>query len=301
MSDQQQAHDADRDPQPKVHASQSRSAVWTYLLLRFSPGPVLLLAAIHTSLLMGMLDVVATHGLAAIGIAVGLAAQFTGALLRYRVVDEHKDAAKDAALYPSRPVPSGLISLARLRALGVAAVVVEIGGVVLAASAAGAPLAALWYVPLMAFSAWTALDRSLAARSFTLEFAVHQLAYALVALFAVAALGEWHAQGLVAIAAYLAAFVAVEVARKLEPRHDENGVPTPDTYATVWGRPAAIGVLTSVLLATGILASVAAGSWLAAAASAAGAAALVLVRRRRGIPTVVAVGTLALVAAAVQA
>lgn len=297
MGNEQRAQHADADAQPRLHASESRGGIWRYLRERFPPAPVALLALTHAALLLGLLSVPWSTTVPAL--ALGLVAQFVGALLRYRVVDEHKDAALDAERFPSRPVPAGLVSLRQLRAIGVVAVALELGGVLLAAAAMGQVALAGWYLPLLVFSAWTALDRRLAARSFTLEFAVHQLAYALVALFAVAVVGAWGLAGVAAIAGYTIAFVAVELARKLEPRYDAAGAPTPDTYSTVWGRRRAVSVLAVAIAACGTLAGVATWVWVPVLVGLAGAALVVAVARRPGWPSVAAIASVVGVAVAV--
>lgn len=250
---------------------------------------MLLLAVTSSSLLVGLFGSPELGLASGVAVGTGFTLQFVGALLRYRVIDEHKDAAKDRVLYPDRPVPSGAITLARLRGIGVAAVGVELLGVAVVAVSMASIIAAVAYLPFAVFSILSAFDffAPALAKRFSLEFSVHQLAYPLLAAWAALALGAAWPHAVFGAAAYAAALAAAEVARKFEPRTDGDGVTTRDTYAAVWGRPAALLVLGGLLAAAAVLAWMATASVWTAVVGGVAAVACAAVGRITHAPTVV--------------
>jgi hypothetical protein len=181
-----------------------------------------------------------------------------------RVLDEHKDAAGDAAHRPELPVPRGLVTLAELRV------------------AAGLTMAAVTLLNLLldpallltaaAVGVWAALmAREFFApgwlRARPLAYLLsHMVVMPLIFLYATSldwiVAGEPPPPGTGRFLAF--AFfngLVIEIGRKLRaPADEREGV---DTYTAAWGRSAAIGAWLAVLataLASGALAGAAIGS-----------------------------------------
>lgn len=183
--------------------------------------------------------------------------------IQMRVLDEFKDCEDDARYRPYRPVPRGLVSLAELRGVLIAAS----AGMIAIALAVDARLlwllAALWgYLLLMAVEFFA--PDWLRARHFA--YLVSHIPFGgLVALYASAF--EWLPRGvqphpalLLLAAAVLSDSTLLEIGRKIRaPLDEETGVAT---YSRVWGRTrATLAWLASfaLLLIFGLLAAHATG------------------------------------------
>jgi 4-hydroxybenzoate polyprenyltransferase len=156
--------------------------------------------------------------------------------IQMRVFDEFKDREDDARYRPYRPVPRGLVSLAELRGVQIAAS----AGMIVIALALDARLlwllAALWgYLLLMAVEFFAPVW--LRARHFA--YLVSHIPFGgLIALYASAF--EWLPRGahphpalLLLAAAVLFDSTLLEIGRKIRaPRDEETGVAT---YSHVWG------------------------------------------------------------------
>lgn len=175
--------------------------------------------------------------------ALGVA--FVSALLFFfqlRVADEFKDADDDRRFRPYRPVPRGLVTLAELRRLGVAAALVQ-------------GIAAWWLdarlivMLLLVWAYMALLSREffvaewLKARPFTYLWS-HMLIVPLIDFYATAC--DWVPASTAPPAGlswFLAASffngVVVEIGRKVRaPADEEHGV---ETYTAAWGARRAIG------------------------------------------------------------
>jgi len=183
--------------------------------------------------------------------------------IQMRVFDEFKDYEDDTRYRPYRPVPRGLVSLAELRGVLIAAS----AGMIALALAVDARLlwmlAALWgYLLLMAVEFFA--PDWLRARHFA--YLVSHIPFGgLIALYASAF--EWLPRGaqphpalLLLAAAVLFDSTLLEIGRKIRaPRDEETGVAT---YSRVWGRaPATLAWLAAfaLLLIFGMLAAHATG------------------------------------------
>jgi 4-hydroxybenzoate polyprenyltransferase len=176
-----------------------------------------------------------------------------------RVLDEHKDAALDRRYRPELPVPSGVVSLRELRAIGAGA-----AGVAVLLNLLVQPRLLL---PLLAVAAWAVL--------MTKEFFVsvwlraHPAAYLLTHM-AIMPLVDAYTTGLDWLAAGaapppgLVLFLAVtflngvliEIGRKVrDPAGEREGV---DTYTSAWGLRTAPAVWLATLLGSALLAGAAA-------------------------------------------
>lgn len=241
--------------------------VRTYLAERF-PLPAVGALSLIAATLQWAFFAPADSGVGwSLGVWALLALVFLAGLARYRIVDEHRDAAKDATLYPNRPVPSGLVSLRVLTRIGVVVFLVELAAAAGVAMLGGNPVTLLWYLPFLVFSGLTAVEFFAGrwfARHFTTEFVVHQLAYPLMFLWAGIALGATGPQLAFGTIAVSFAFVAIEVARKFGPRVGGDGAVTRDTYSVMWGRTGAAMVLSLSLTVAAIAAALATGWWLLA-------------------------------------
>jgi 4-hydroxybenzoate polyprenyltransferase len=174
------------------------------------------------------------------------------AFLELRILDEFKDAQDDATYRPYRPVPRGLVSLRELRAVGVAAVAIQLA---LAALAGGAAV-----VTLLLALAWMALmgreffvSEWLRARPIA-YVASHTVVVPLIALVVASCSG--HAPDVAALAPFLAlayaSSVVFELGRKIRAPADEQvGV---ETYSALWGPRIAAAVWWMTLAATALLA-----------------------------------------------
>ena len=161
-----------------------------------------------------------------------------------RIADEHKDHQDDCRWRPERPVPRGLVSLRELRAVGVAAAVVQIAATALLDIRLTLLLLLVWgWMALMSVEffapAW------LKARPVTYLIS-HMMVMPLIALFAVAC--GTRAEVLIhpAVGVFLAlAFLnglVLEVARKCwAPADEREGV---ETYSRLWGMRRSAAVVT---------------------------------------------------------
>ncbi len=176
-----------------------------------------------------------------------------------RVLDEHKDAEVDRRYRPELPVPRGLVSLAELRRIGGAALVLAV-----LLNALVAPVL-LW--ACLAVAVWAAL--------MTKEFFVprwlraHPVAYLVTHMAIMPMIDgyttglDWLAEGvdpprglgLFLLVTFLNGIV-IEIGRKIRaPGGEREGV---DTYTSAWGVRNAPGVWLATLAATAFTA------WLAA-------------------------------------
>jgi 4-hydroxybenzoate polyprenyltransferase len=180
------------------------------------------------------------------------------AFLELRILDEFKDAADDARYRPYRPVPRGLVTLRELRAVGLAAVVVQAGLAALAGPAAVALLVvALAYMALMGREFFA--SRWLRARPIA-YMASHAVVVPLLALLVAACSGE--APAVAGFAPYLAlaytGSTVFELGRKIRaPIDEQTGV---ETYSALWGARRAVGLWWAVLAVSALLAVAAAPS-----------------------------------------
>lgn len=162
------------------------------------------------------------------------------AFFQLRVLDEFKDYEIDAKYRPERPVPRGLVTLAELRVLGIAAAVIQLGLV--------------WWLhpaslPLL-FIAW-AFMALMTAEFFVPEFltarpALYLLSHQpIVPLLQVLA-SSWlwlnfppNPQMLLwLVLVSFGAGVTIEIGRKLRaPEQEREGV---ETYTASWGIPTAL-------------------------------------------------------------
>ncbi len=155
--------------------------------------------------------------------------------LQLRIADEHKDHEDDCRWRPERAVPRGLVSLAELRWLGLAAAVIQVAATTLLDWRLVPVLLLVWgWMALMSVEffvpAW------LKARPI-LYMVSHMAVMPLIALYAVACGARSAVTGSPAVAAFLAlAFlngVVLEIARKSWALCDEReGV---ETYSRLWG------------------------------------------------------------------
>jgi hypothetical protein len=184
-----------------------------------------------------------------------------------RVLDEHKDREVDARYRPELPVPSGLISLAELRAIG--------GGAFALALVLNAWLAPVLLLPLALSALWAAL--------MTREFFVrewlraHMAAYLLTHMAILPLLDgyttglDWLAEGAKAPHGLLPFLgvtflngILIEVGRKTRaPAAEREGV---DSYTRAWGLRNAPRVWLATLAASALAAAYCAhavglGSW----------------------------------------
>jgi 4-hydroxybenzoate polyprenyltransferase len=211
-----------------------------------------------------------------------------------RVCDEHKDFAADAVAHPGRVLQRGLVTLGDLRALGAAAVALQLGVSVWRDGGLGA--AAAWWLAAAGWSALMAreffapawLRRRLVAYALT-----HMLVMPLVVAWisAMAAPGAPRTPAAAACAGLaFAAGLAVEVARKLRAPADER--PMADSYTAALGVRRAAGLLVAALAASAVAALVltrlvagAAGGWPAAVVAGATVAATLAVLAFARTPT----------------
>ena len=205
---------------------------------------------------------------------------YVALLLRYRVVDEWKDYRHDSRHYPDRPVQRGAISTRVLVVLGVLAVVVEFSLAWVLGGAAAAPL----YVLVTVLTVGTAVDffaTEFFERHFSLSFVIHQLVYPVMFAWAAVALGASLSEPTTwwGIASATALFVSAELVRKFQPRESAQGGVVADTYGAVWGRRLALAGLIALVVAAGLCAHLAIGSWFSLAVSCV-AAVVIAVRNR---------------------
>lgn len=179
--------------------------------------------------------------------------------LQLRIADEFKDFDEDSQYRPYRPVPRGLVKLRELGMLGVL-------------SAFSQLILALWLAPalltllLLTWGYLALMSREffvrdwLKARPITYLW-THMLIVPLVDFYATGC--DWLVAGLPQASGLLwfllASFtngIVIEVGRKLRaPEDEETGVPT---YTVLWGRARAVFAWLGALLATAVLAVLAA-------------------------------------------
>ncbi len=175
-----------------------------------------------------------------------------------RILDEHKDREADRRFRPELPVPRGLVSLAELRRVGIAALAAALALNVLVAPALLLPFALV--------AGWAALmtreffiPEWLRARP-ALYLVSHMLIMPLIDLYTTGL--DWLAAGAEpppALALFLGLTflngVVVEIGRKIRvPGEEREGV---DTYTKAWGSRAAPAVWLGVLVLTAATAALA--------------------------------------------
>jgi 4-hydroxybenzoate polyprenyltransferase len=180
--------------------------------------------------------------------------------LQLRIADEFKDAADDLCCRPLRPVPRGLVTLAELRRIGVAAAALQAGLVAAAGPPLLLPLAGLWaYLLLMTceFFMGERLKRHPVAYLVS-HSVILPLIYAFVSACA------WVGTGRAAPPALgwlmglgLASGVGIEFGRKIWSPADE--IPGVESYSRLWGYRRATVAWASVLAAAAVFALCAAG------------------------------------------
>lgn len=174
-----------------------------------------------------------------------------------RVADEHKDYADDLRFRPERPVTRGLISLSELRALGLAAALIQVTVAAAVDARLVGWLALAWgWMGLM--SAEFFAPRLLKARP-VLYLLSHMLVMPLIALFALACGGDGgpplHAGSAAFLALAFFSGAAVEISRKAwAPGDEREGV---QTYSRLWGPSGAAAGIALAMVASGAAAMLA--------------------------------------------
>lgn len=233
--------------------------LWAYLNERFPP----VLAVFSGVIALSAAAAVAAATGRPLGLEPGVAllalAHFL-TLLLLRVLDEHKDFARDAQAYPDRVLSRGVVTLATLRRLGVVSVVVALG-----ASAALGPAPLALHAVVLVFGLLMAKEfflGDLLRRDVFLYAAAHQpinplfTAWLLVGAGARAARSADDLTGLPAVLGwYLAAQFALgfgfEVARKLWlPEEEQPGLV--DSYSSHAVGPRGGAAVALVLLLGGL-------------------------------------------------
>jgi 4-hydroxybenzoate polyprenyltransferase len=176
--------------------------------------------------------------------------------LQLRIADEFKDFDEDSRYRPYRPVPRGLVTLADLRAIGVAAAVIQLALAVWLEARLVPLLLATWaYLGLMSVEFFA--PRWLRARPIAYMLS-HMAIMPLIDLYATAC--DWRVAGLSSPPAGLAWFlivsffngIVVEIGRKIRPQEaEEVGV---ETYSALWGRPRAVSAWITAITATAVCA-----------------------------------------------
>lgn len=177
------------------------------------------------------------------------------AFLHLRIADEFKDYADDVRFRPYRPVPRGLVTLAELRAVAIAAAIIQLG-LTLAVGWAIVPLLLLlWgYMALMTQEFFA--PRWLKAHP-VIYMLSHMMVMPLMAFYAMAcdwvrAGAEFSPAGIWFLAVSFLGGLALELGRKIRaPQDEEPGV---ETYTALWGRKRAIAAWLSSLLGMGLAA-----------------------------------------------
>lgn len=243
---------------------------WTYQRERFPLAahlPLIAVFSLSALLHSAWLRTGSAHlGWADAAGAVGLAFGF---FLLLRIADEFKDAAKDAAHRPYRPVPRGLVSLRELGAVGVVTAALQL--IIALALGPGVTVVLLigWaYFGLMTVEFF--VPTWLEARA-SLYMASHMLILPLIALTVTAC--DWAGADAVPplslgwfLAATYASGLGLELGRKIRAPEDEE--PGVQTYSVRWGRRGAVGAWCVALTGAAGLAVVAAhqvdaGGWTA--------------------------------------
>ncbi len=215
------------------------------LILAFASG-----AVCFSALLRSGGDRSASVALASVGVAFLSSFLF---FFQLRVSDEFKDLDEDTRWRPYRPVPRGLVTLAELRRIALA-------GMLLQAIAAAwlAPrllpfLLLVWlYIGLMTKEFW--LHEYLRTRPLTVLW-THMLIMPFIDFYATACdwvfAGQGSAVGVGLLWFLIASFfngIVVEVGRKIRvPVDEEEGV---ETYSRAWGRERAIVFWLGAVLVT---------------------------------------------------
>ena len=258
------------------------SKITTYLQERFPLATVAPMSLATAVMLMGAGAHLGVSG-HYLWVTIVLGLSFVAFLLRTRITDEFKDARHDDANYPNRPVQRGVITRKQLLPMGIGALTLELATVALAAALSGSIAFAIWYLPVLAFSALTAVEffaGSWLEKHFNTYFLSHQLIFVFFSLWGAALVAamplpiEW--LGYLGFILYMA---ALEVVRKFEVRYDAAGQAVPDTYITVWGRNRSIAVLAVTQIAAGLAFAISSSTPLPLVVSLVAVAALVLVRK----------------------
>ena len=211
--------------------------VLAWLNQRFGPAPILLYLLLY---LTGMLftQIVAKHESTSLRPLhwVPFLAIF-GYFLLVRVLDEHKDYAKDCVNYPERILQRGLVTLDHLKVVGILALVPQV--VISLVVDGGFGAATAWWLVLMA---WTALMTKEFFVGDWLEprlalYAVLHIVAGPIALVWTAALTAdghrlpWSIGWLAALPVFVG--LGLEVGRKLQAPDDER--PTVASYTRQFG------------------------------------------------------------------
>ena len=168
--------------------------------------------------------------------------------LQLRIADEHKDFQDDLRFRPERPVPRGLVTLAKLRAVAAFAAAVQLASVFTLGVRTAGWLALVWmWMGLMTVEFFA--PRQLKARPL-LYLVSHMAVMPLIALFALAAMSGGSPPLGMGLAAFLALSLfnglALELGRKTwAPADEREGV---ETYSRLWGPAGAAGATAAALL-----------------------------------------------------
>lgn len=195
-------------------------------------------------------------------VAVGLATVVL-VFFHLRLMDEVKDAEHDAAHFPDRPVPRGLIALGEIRALIAITIAIE-----LVANAALSPAALAAYLAVLAFTLLMYREFFVGEQlrsNFLVYTLVHMPSLPLLAAYAyvLAQEREWPAVdpafGLFLVATY-AIGLSLEIARKLHAPADEpSGVYTYTKHLGTGGASALLVGLVGIIGISSILLGAALG------------------------------------------
>jgi hypothetical protein len=179
-----------------------------------------------------------------------------------RVLDEHKDAAVDAAARPELPVPRGLVALRELRWTA--------GSVLLLVVVLNVTMGAALLLPMAMVLGWSALMGReffvadwLRARPLAYLLS-HMVVMPLIFLYATSL--DWLAAG-APIPPGTGRFLAfaffnglvIEMGRKIRSPSDER--PGVETYTAAWGAGAAVGAWATAVVVAAINATLAAGTY----------------------------------------
>jgi len=176
--------------------------------------------------------------------------------LQLRIADEFKDFEEDSRFRPYRPVPRGLVTLAELRWIGIAAALVQLA-LAIWLDAGLVPFLLLAWVYLALMSVEFLVPAWLRARPIAYMVS-HMLIMPLIDLYATAC--DWRVAGLSAPPSGLVWFlvvsffngIVVEIGRKIRPvEAEEEGV---ETYSLLWGRPRAVGAWIGAIAVTALCA-----------------------------------------------
>lgn len=233
---------------------------WTYQAERFplaANGFLILILSISTITHLRLL--VGRAGLPSGGVAaVGFASAFL-LFLQLRIADEFKDADDDRRHRPERPVPRGLVTLRELGAVSAGCAVAQLAMAAVFGVQAVAGLAVVWgYLGLMSREFFV---REWLRRHPFIYMVSHAVIVPLILgyvalLEAIASGVPLPLSGAWFLAMSLFVTMVFEVGRKIRAPHEErDGV---ETYSAIWGRRDAAFMWSGHVLATSVLASVAA-------------------------------------------